>query len=53
MDDENEVTKRRNLLGWLRYYLPRCMRIVPPAKQKRSFLDGFMACIEDEKSDIF
>jgi len=38
----------KGIIRWFKYYLPRCIALVP-ARRREKFLEGFWQAIEDEK----
>ena len=43
---EKEDNKR--IIQWFKYYLPRCIALVP-ARRRENFLKGFWQAVEDER----
>jgi len=53
LETKNESKMRDNIRSWLKRYLPRCMKGVPSRRQRGSFMDGFVHCIDDDNADLY
>ncbi len=48
LDKILEKEDNKGIIQWFKYYLPRCIGLVP-ARRRKKFLDGFGQAIDDEK----
>jgi len=53
LETKNEEKMHHSIRSWLKRYLPRCMKRVPSGRQRGSFMDGFVQCIDDDNAELY